>query len=184
MNYLYYDRSQSIEILEYAYFLSEAHRLLQEKNTSKNILIEEFLASLRNIKYWQFRKVEDYVVSLGDYVFWQSRDIYLQSMEKFVAGKLSGTQFTNNVYYTLLSDKQESAILVKDFEKQKTLELNREIFQFSKLITSFEDVLMIYNLEPDSENLTKDRLREIVREQLPKVREYFTNEISLVKYSR
>lgn len=90
-------------------------------------------------------------------------------MEKFVAGKLSGAQFTNNVYYTLLNDKQESSILEKDFEKQKTLELNREIFQFSKLIKSFEDVLMIFNLEPDSEDLTEDQLREIVRKQLPKV---------------
>ena len=177
MNYFYYDRSQSIELLEYAYFLDDTYLLLREKNTSKNILIEEYLESLRHHKNWQFRKVEEYIVSLNDYVFWQSRDLYLESMEEFVAGKLSGAEFTTNVYFTLLSDKRESRILEKEFEKQKTLELNREIFQFSKLIKSFEDVLMMFNLEPDSEDFTEDKLREIVREQLPRVREYFTNEI-------
>jgi len=176
MNSLFYDRSQSIKLLEYSHFLRESYLLLREKNTSQNILIEEFLESLKNHMYWQFRKVEDYVVSLNDYVFWQSRDIYLKSMEKFVAGELSGTKFTANVYFTLLSDKRESRILQREYEKQKTLELNRESFQFSKLIKSFEDVLMMFNVDPDSEDFTEDELREIVREQLPRVQKYFTNE--------
>ena len=167
----YYDRSQSIELLEYYHFLHETYLLLREKNTSKNILIQEYLESLKNHMNWQFRKVEDSVVCLNDYVFWQSRDVYLISMEKFVAGELSGTEFTKNVYFTLLSDKRESRILGKDFEKQKTLEFNREIFQFSKLMKSFEDVLMMFN-----EDFTEDRLREIVRDQLPRVQKYFTNE--------
>ena len=47
-------------------------------------MIQEFLDSLvldslDNYRYWQLRKVEDYLVTLHDYVFWQ----YLESMENF-----------------------------------------------------------------------------------------------------
>jgi hypothetical protein len=172
MSYLYYSRHQSIELLQYYFFVHETYFLLLEKNTSENILIKEFLESLDNHRYWQLRKVEDYLVTLRDYVFWQSREIYLESMEKFVARKLNGSEFVNAVYFTLLSDKSESRVLEKDFEKQKTLELNPEIFQFSKVISKFEVVLSIFDEEPEPGDITEDELREIVKEHLPKVRKY------------
>ena len=147
------------------------------KNKSENILIQEFLDSLNNHRYWQLRKVEDYLVTLHDYVFWQSREIYLESMENFVAQKWNGSEFVSTAYYILLSDKRKSHILETEFKKQETLELNPEIFQFSKIIKNLEDALEAFSEEPNPElpYLTEDQLREIVKDHLPKVRKYFTN---------
>jgi len=66
--------------------------------------------------------------------------------------------------------------LIKDFEKQLTLELNLKIFQFSKTISDFEFVLESFVPKPTT-NLTKEELRQIVHNVLPKVQKYFTNEI-------
>jgi hypothetical protein len=147
MNYFYYDRSKSIELLQYYFFVKETYFLLLKKNTSENILIQEFLDSF-----------------LHDYVFWQSREIYLESMENFVARKWNGSEFVSTTYYILLSEKRKSRILETEFEKQERLELNPEIFQFSKVIKNFEDAL-----EPDPE------FRYLTEDHLPKVRKYFTN---------
>ena len=180
MNYLYYDRNQSIELLKYYFFVHETYFLLLKKNQSENVLIQEFLESLNNHRYWQFRKVRDYYITLHDYVFWQSRDIYSESMEKFVAQEWNASEFVSSYYFTLLADRAKSTSLETDFEKQETLELNPEIFQFSKVISMLLDVLSIFSEEPDPELpfLTEDELREIVKDHLPKVRKYFTNEIS------
>ena len=177
MNYLYYKRSKSIELLQYYFFVDETYFLLLKKNTSENILIQEFLESLNNHRYWQLRKVKDYLVTLHDYIFWQSKEIYLKSMENFVARKWNGSEFVSTVYSILLSDKRKSRILETEFEKQETLELNPEIFQFSKVIKNLEDDLEAFSEEPDPElpYLTKDQLREIVKDHLPKVRKYFIN---------
>jgi hypothetical protein len=66
--------------------------------------------------------------------------------------------------------------LIKDFEKQSTLELNPKIFQFSKTIGDFELVLEGFIPEPTT-NLTEDELRQIVNNVLPKVQKYFTDKI-------
>jgi hypothetical protein len=105
-------------------------------------------------------------------------------MEKFAAGELSGLEFVNRVYYTILADKKDSKILETDFERQATLELNSEIFQFSKVIGDFEFVLSIFDEEPEidedeepeigqSSFLTEDQLREIIKKELPKIQKYF-----------
>jgi hypothetical protein len=105
-------------------------------------------------------------------------------MEKFVAEELSGLEFVNRVYYTILANKKDSKILETDFERQATLELNSEIFQFSKVIGDFEFVLSIFDEEPEidedeepeigqSSFLTEDQLREIIKKELPKIQKYF-----------
>ena len=73
--------------------------------------------------------------------------------------------------------KKRYRILETEFEKQETLELNPEIFQFSKVIKNLEDALEAFSEEPDPElpYLTEDQLREIVKDHLPKVRKYFIN---------
>lgn len=138
MNSFYYDRSKSIELLQYYLFVKEIYFILLKKNTSENILIQEFLDSF-----------------LHDYVFWQSREIYLESM----ARKWNGSEFVSTTYYILLSEKRKSGILETEFDKQERLELNPEIFQFSKVIKNFAD--------PEFRYLTED--------YLPKIRKYFTN---------
>jgi hypothetical protein len=176
-NYLHYDRSKSIELLEHYFFVDETYFLLLKKNKSENIMIQEFLDSLNNHPYWELRKVKDYLITLHDYLFWESREISLESMENFVAQRWTASEFYNAVYYTLLSDRRESNILEKDFNKQESLELNPEIFRFSKVIKSLTDVLDTFSDDPDWDlpSLTEDQLREVVKEVLPKVRKYFTN---------
>ena len=69
-------------------------------------------------------------MTLSYYIFWQSREIYLNSMGKFVAEKWTGSEFVSTFDFLLLSDKRKASLLEKDFEKQKTVELNPEIFRF------------------------------------------------------
>lgn len=57
MNYLDYERSKSIELLQYYFFVKETYFFFVVNGVnSENIMIEEFLNSLN----WQLRKVEDY----------------------------------------------------------------------------------------------------------------------------
>jgi hypothetical protein len=187
---LYFEdnRKQSIQSLQFLFFLKDFYFSLLKKtdteNIRENILIQEFVEAVGKNYYWQLYKISDYRTLLRDFVFWESRQIYLTNMEKFAAGELSGLEFVNRVYYTILADKKDSKILETDFERQATLELNSEIFQFSKVIGDFEFVLSIFDEEPEidedeepeigqSSFLTEDQLREIIKKELPKIQKYF-----------
>jgi hypothetical protein len=179
---LYFEdnRKQSIQSLQFLFFLQDFYFSLLKKtdteNIRENILIQEFVEAIGKNYYWQLYKISDYRTLLRDFVFWKSRQIYLTSMEKFAAEELSGSEFVNRVYYTILADKKDSKILETDFEKQATLDLNSEIFQFSKVIGDFEFVLSIFDEEPEigqSSFLTEDQLREIIKKELPKIQKYF-----------
>jgi hypothetical protein len=187
---LYFEdnRKQSIQSLQFLFFLKDFYFSLLKKsdteNIRENILIQEFVEAVGKNYYWQLYKISDYRTLLRDFVFWESSQIYLTNMEKFAAGELSGLEFVNRVYYTILADKKDSKILETDFERQATLELNSEIFQFSKVIGDFEFVLSIFDEEPEidedeepeigqSSFLTEDQLREIIKKELPKIQKYF-----------
>lgn len=187
MRPLYFEdnRKQSIQSLQLFFFLHDVYFSLLQKtdteNIQENILIQEFVEAVGKNYYWQLYKISDYLTLLHDFVFWESRQIYLTNMEKFAAEELSGSEFVNRVYYTILSDTKESKILETDFEKQATLELNPEIFQFSKVIRDFELVLSIcdFDEEPEIDEdeeasfLTEDKLRAIIKKELPKIQKYF-----------
>lgn len=96
-NYLYNDRSKSIELLQYYFFI--------KKNTNENSLIQGFLDSLNNHRYWQFCKVKDYLTILHDSIFCQFRENYLENMENSVAINCKNSEFVGRVYYILLPDK-------------------------------------------------------------------------------
>jgi len=187
---LYFEdnRKQSIQSLQFLFFLKDFYFSLLKKtdteNIRENILIQEFVEAVGKNYYWQLYKISDYRTLLRDFVFWESRQVYLTNMEKFAAGELSGLEFVNHVYYTILADKKDSKILETDFERQATLDLNSEIFQFSKVIGDFEFVLSIFDEEPEidedeepeigqSSFLTEDQLREIIKKELPKIQKYF-----------
>ena len=97
-------------------------------------------------------------------------------MKKFFSHECSGGDFACTVYFLIRNDIDKSECLIKDFEKQSTLELNPKIFQFSKIISDFEFVLEGF-LPEKSINLTKDELKQIVNKVLSKVQKYFTDEI-------
>jgi len=170
------NRSQSIESLEFFFFLKKVYFSLLKDNNSKNNQIQEFIDIIGKNYYYQSYKIQNYITSLRDYIFWQSSEIYLENMKKFVSHECSASDFACTVYFLIRNDIKESECLIKDFEKQLTLELNPKIFQFSKTISDFELVLEGFIPEPTT-NLTEDELRQIVKNVLPKVQKYFTDEI-------
>jgi len=58
-------------------------------------------------------------------------------MKKFVSHECSAEYLACTIYFIIRSDLKESESLIKDFEKQSTLELNPKIFQFLKIISDF-----------------------------------------------
>lgn len=58
-------------------------------------------------------------------------------MKKFVSQECIASDFACMVYFLIRNDIKESECLIKDFEKQSTLELNPKIFHFSKIISNF-----------------------------------------------
>ena len=177
------NRKQSIESLQFFFFLGDSYFSLLKKddNDTENSLIQEFVEAVGKNYYWQYYKIRNYINILWDYVFWESSEIYLESMQKFVSHELSGSDFVIRVFYQILEDKKKSDLLTKDFERQATLELNPKIFQFSEIIKDLDLILEAFNEEEsdveDSVSLTEDQLRKIVKDLLPKVEKYFTDEI-------
>ena len=49
-------------------------------------------------------------------------------MKKFVSHECSASDFACTVYFLIRNDIKESEYLIKDCEKQSTLELNPKIF--------------------------------------------------------
>lgn len=171
------DRNQSIEWLEFFYCLAEVVNYLRVKyGKSNNILILNFRKLLEWCCSCLASQVDDYAQSLTDYVFWKSRHFYLESMQKFVAGKLNGSEFVDQVLYSILSDKKEAQSLEEDFQSQLTLELDSKSFQFSKIILNLQLPVEGFDNEPeeDDENyFTEEKLREGVKLTLIDMEKYF-----------
>jgi len=170
------NRKESIESLQFFFFLNEVYFPMLKDNKIENKQIEEFINIIGKNYYYQSYKVQNYITSLQDYVFWESSEIYLENMKKFVSHQCSASDFASTVYFLIKSDIEESNCLIKDFEKQSTLELNPKIFQFSKTISDFE--FLLHSFIPErTTDLTDDELRQIIKNVLPKIQNYFTDEI-------
>ena len=79
--------------------------------------------------------------ALTDKVFWGSSKFYRETMRKFVGGELNALEFAQEFSDRLLADREEANNLLEDFQKQANIELNPNIFEFSKLILDFELLL-------------------------------------------
>lgn len=174
------DKQESIEALQFFFFLEKIYFSLLEKNANanRNTFIQEFIETLGKNYYWQSYKIRNYLTTLNDYVFWQSSEIYLTSMKKFVCHELDVQEFVDTILYKILDDQQEANVLEKDFEKQATLKLNPKIFQFSKIISNLELTLLAFNEEPEVDDiyLTENQLRQIIKNVLLKLKPYFTDD--------
>lgn len=173
------DRKQSIESLEFFFFLGDFYSHLlekEEKTNPNNTAIKGFLDAIKSYYHWQYYRIKNYADSLSDYVFWKYRAFYLEEMQKFVSYELTGREFVDHFYFKLLNDQDESKLLKKDFKKQETLELNPKSYQFSKIISDFYFVLEGFDEEPEPGDLSfvsEDKLRRIVKDVLPRVEKYF-----------
>lgn len=141
----------------------------KEKMNSKNSAINEFIDVIKSYSRWQYYRIKDYSNSLKDYVFWKYREFYLEEMQKFV----------DHFYFKLLNDIDEANLLKEDFQKQEALELNPKSYQFSKIISDFYFALEAYDEKPepdDSNFLSENELRQLVKDVLPRVEKYFLEE--------
>ena len=102
-------RKQSIESLQFFYFLSEVNDYFVVKyQKSNNWWILNFLKVFDWLYLWQLDQISDYVQCLRDYSFWRERQYYRENLEKFVAGELSGVQIVDRVLYQILSNEKEA----------------------------------------------------------------------------
>lgn len=107
-------------------------------------------------------------------------------MQKFVIGEWNALEFAEEFSDRLFAEREESNILLKDFQKQADIELNSKSLQFSKIILEFEIPLEVYQNEMEqlevgeklSENdfsFTENSLKEAVRHELEDVNRYFAD---------
>ena len=106
-------------------------------------------------------------------------------MWKFVGGELNALEFTQEFLDRLLADREEANNLLEDFQKQANIELNPNIFEFSKIILDFELLLEVYQNKVEeletgesSENnlsFTQNDIVEGVKHALEKINKDFTD---------
>lgn len=180
------NRNQFIESLEFSYFLRKLLRSLRiTDERSTNPLILHFVTVLEGLYSWESKKVGPYLLALQDQVFWGSSQFYRETMQKFVGGELNALEFAQEFSDRLLADKEKANDLVEDFRKQANVELDPNIYEFSKIILAFEIVLEVYQNEVEdvetgelSENdlsFKPDSILEGVKNALAKINKYFTD---------
>lgn len=99
-------------------------------------------------------------------------------MQKFVAGELGGSEFVDQVLYSILSHQKEAQSLREDFHRQATIELDSKICQFSIIILSLQLPLEAFDDEPDDEPeetnyFTEENLRKGIKLVLIEMEKYF-----------
>lgn len=185
---LFFEKNKNhyIESLEFFYFLQELYTFsIGIERKSSNPLILNFLKIFEGFYLLESKKNNSYLQILTDHVFWESNEFYREMMQKFVSGKLNTLEFAEEFLDRLLADRKKANDLVEDFQKQVNIELNPNIFQFSKIILDFELVLEVYLNEIDeleigelSENdlsFTHKSLLEGIKLGLEKIDKYFTD---------
>ena len=141
------NRNKSIESLEFFYFLQKLFLSLRGTyGKSTNPLILDFLKVLEEFYSWEYKKIDPYpyMQALTDQVFWRSSKFYRETIRKFVGGELNALEFAQEFSDRLLADREEANNLLEDFQKQANIELNPNIFEFSKIILDFELLLEVY----------------------------------------
>lgn len=144
------NRNKSIESLEFFYFLQKLFLSLRGTyGKSTNPLILDFLKVLEEFYSWEYKKIDPYpyMQALTDQVFWRSSKFYRETIRKFVGGELNALEFAQEFSDRLLADREEANNLLEDFQKQANIELNPNIFEFSKIILDFELLLEVYQNE-------------------------------------
>ena len=106
-------------------------------------------------------------------------------MEKFINGEVNALEFAQDFSDKLLLDKEKSEKLLENFQEHADIELNPNIFEFSKLILGFQFPLEVYQNEVEeletgelSENdlsFTQDSILEAVKRALEEINKYFTD---------
>jgi hypothetical protein len=106
-------------------------------------------------------------------------------MQKFVGGELNALEFAQEFWDRLLADKEKANNLLEDYQKQANIEVNPNIFEFSKIILSFQLPLEVYQNEVEDLEIgemsandlsfTQDSILGGVKLALEDVNKYFTD---------
>lgn len=87
-------REEEIQSLQFFNFLQEIYYsvILKEKN-NQNPLIQKFIQTFQYYLEWESNNVSGYIQLLCDYPYWESRNFYCETMEEFLANKLTADDF-------------------------------------------------------------------------------------------
>jgi Fe-S-cluster formation regulator IscX/YfhJ len=166
-------RKQLIESLEFSFFLYDISISLGIKYSKvKNPSIKFFLKVVSWWRNWEFNQVEEYQQLLVDYPYWESRQYYCQRIEKFLSNELSILDFIAEVLYPSLSNKREASDLLKDFQRQTSIDLDPKSFGFSKIISGLIPVLEGFDEDPEESFFTNEEFREIIENVSIKLEKY------------
>ena len=167
MNSLNDKRDQSIELLQYYYFLDSL-----VKTQIDNSFIQAFLEMTKtNYLSNKTTQIADYKTILSDYVFMCSGKFYLKTLQRFVSKEISGTKFVDIILPQFYKSLVETVSLQMDFERQPLLQLKPEIFQFSAIIGT--DLFAMVKAF-DEKEITETDLRQLIEDGiLPKLEKYF-----------
>lgn len=175
------EKKDFINSLEFLFFIEDLRGYLRKNDETENRAIKRFIDLIEDHCRWSCYNVKYYLAILMDYVFWQSREFYLKTMKEFISHELTGREFSEKFFWQILKNRKEYQILEKDFKKQRELELDPKIYNFSKILDDFYLLVSAFDgdEEPDegeSVFLTENKLRQIVKDVLPRLEKYFIEE--------
>ena len=166
-------RRQLIDSLEFASFLYEITICLGlDYRRTNNQSIKRFLKVLSWWRDWEFKQVREFEQLLLDYPYWESRQYYSQKIQKFVCGQFSISDFIPEILYPSLSDKREGSDLLKDFQRQFSIDLDPKSLGFSKIISDLIPVLEGFDQDPEESFYTEKEFREIIENAAIKLEKY------------
>ena len=167
------NRQQLIESLEFASFLYDITISLGiDYRKTNNQSIKFFFKIVSWWRDWEFEQVREYQQLLADYPYWQSREYYSQKIQKFVLGELTISDFIPEILYPSLSDKREASDLIKDFQRQSSIDLDPKSFGFSKIISDLIPVLEGFDNDLEESFFTEKEFREIIEAAAVKLKKY------------
>ncbi len=109
---------------------------------------------------------------LYDAVFFTSKDIYYQTVKRFISKELPVEELVSRVSFQCLSSLKECKLLESDFPAQSKLEFDPKISQFSTVIYDLCEIVQDFHDGVIPEN----QLRQLVKNDvLPKLQKYFIN---------
>ena len=112
---------------------------------------------------------------LENFSYWENRKLYLQLMEKFVTGKIDGTQFDIEFCRMWRADRDKNYSLKELFDKIEDEKLT-ELEGFSALISGLFTDCDVF--EPDSTlredyEISEEELRNCVKKTLLEIKDRY-----------
>ena len=109
---------------------------------------------------------------LENFSYWENKKLYLQLMEKFVNGKIDGTDFNREFYRMWKVDRDKNYSLKELFDKIEDEKLT-ELEGFSALISGLFTDCDIFEAESawrEDYEISEEELRKCVKKTLVEIK--------------